>query len=195
MGDTKFLTLLMRGFRTWCTVLGGIPPYASRTSGWKPRFSPLQSAAYLLTFSISLLSAAAAKGFGFCTTYLGENGLAIEMSATRTRASLPKVVDDEVRTASGLSYQITLSFSKRRGFNIHMQSCCCIKIIHIVLNSIIMTLHEGFLCLCYVEEEHVLNIEVINPLPAVEFPGTASQCYHCHLVTGKLRAQVQWGLP
>ena len=89
MGDTKFLTLLMRGFRTWCTVLGGIPPYASRTSGWKLRLSLLQSAAYLLTFSTSLLRAAA-KGLGFAPPTL-ENGFAIEMSTARVEPLFPKL--------------------------------------------------------------------------------------------------------
>ena len=77
-------------------MLGGIPPYASRTSGWKLRLSLLQSFAYLLTFSTSLLRAAAAKGLGFAPPTL-ENVFAIGMSTSKSRASLPKVVDDEVR--------------------------------------------------------------------------------------------------
>ena len=104
------------------------------------------------------------------------------------------VVDDEVRVASGLSCQMTLSSQKGDASTSTMQSCCCTKVPHTVLNSIMM-LHEGFLC---ATEEHV-DIEVINPLPAdsdtpslpsaMEFPGIASVLSpFCHW---ELRAQAQ----
>ena len=63
---------------------------------WKLRLSLLQSAAYLLILSTSLLRAAAvAKGFGFAPPTL-ENVFAIGMSTARAEP-LHKAVDDEVR--------------------------------------------------------------------------------------------------